>query len=174
MENFPYRKILVVGCGGAGKTTFALEAGKRFGLPVVHLDKLRWLPGWVERDKEEFDGLLKQELEKPSWVMDGNFRRTLRTRLTYCDATVFLDFPTEECLKNAYARAEKYRGRTRPDMTEGCPETVREDFEVWIKNFNTNVRGEILSRLAESGKPYFVFQSRQAAYAWLDGFQNAT
>lgn len=168
---FPYRKILVVGCGGAGKSTFALEMGKRFGLPVVHLDRLWWLPDWVERDREEFDGMLKEELGKPSWVIDGNYRRTLPLRLSYCDAVVFLDIPAEECLKNAYARAEMYRGRTRPDMTEGCIEEVHDDFKQWIERFNTDVRGELLRDLEGSGKPYFVFGSRESAYAWLDGFQ---
>ncbi len=171
---FPYRKILVVGCGGAGKSTFALEIGKRFALPVVHLDRLWWLPGWVERDREEFDGMLKRELQKPSWVIDGNYHRTLALRLAYCDAVVFLDIPTEECLKNAYARAEKYRGTTRPDMTEGCPETVHDEFKQWIEGFNTDVRGGLLRTLEESGKPCFVFDSRESAYAWLGGFQSAT
>lgn len=170
---FPYRKLLVVGCGGAGKSTFAREAGKRFDIPVVHLDRLWWLRGWVERGADEFDALLKRELEKPAWVIDGNYLRTLALRAEYCDAIVFLDLPTEECLKSAYARAEEYRGRTRPDMTEGCPETVHEDFERWILGFNADVRGDLLDALRASGKPCFPFETRAAAYAWLNGFERA-
>ena len=78
---FPYKKILVLGNGGAGKSTFAADMGRRFSLPVVHLDKLWWLPGWVNRSTEEFDSLLFSELAKPAWVMDGNYHRTLRARL---------------------------------------------------------------------------------------------
>ena len=70
---FPYQKVLVLGCGGAGKSTFAVSMGARFSLPVVHLDRLWWLPGWVERSREEFDGMLAAELAKPAWVMDGNY-----------------------------------------------------------------------------------------------------
>ena len=38
--DFPYHKVLIVGCGGAGKSTLARAMGERFGLPIVHLDRL--------------------------------------------------------------------------------------------------------------------------------------
>ena len=167
---FPYRKILILGCGGAGKSTFAREMGERLTLPVVHLDKLWWLPGWVERDREEFDKMLVDELKKPAWVMDGNFKRTLEMRLCACDAAVFLDIPTEICLKSVYARVETYRGKTRPDMTEGCEERADDEFKDWILNYGASVRGEMLLSLSQSEKPYFVFKSREEAYAWLNEF----
>ncbi len=168
---FPYRKILIVGCGGAGKSTFARAMGERFALPVVHLDKLWWLPGWVQREREEFDALLQTELGKPQWVIDGNFFRTFERRLQACDAVVFLDLPTEECLKSIYARVEEYRGRTRPDMTEECPEQVDGEFREWVENFNTTVRGEMLAAMQAGGKDGFVFPSREKAYAWLNTFE---
>lgn len=168
---FPYQRLLIVGCGGAGKSTFAREVGARFLLPVVHLDKLWWLPYWVERETEEFDALLAEALKKSAWVMDGNYLRTMELRLNACDGAVFLDIPAEECLKNAYARAEEYRGRTRPDITEGCIETVHDDFKEWILRFNTDVRERVLQTIAQSGKPLFRFTSRSAAYEWLDGFE---
>lgn len=170
VKRFPYWKILVIGCGGAGKSTFARAMGKRFSLPVVHLDKLWWLPGWVERERAEFDELLERELEKPQWIMDGNFSRTFARRLQSCDAVVFLDLPTEECVESIYARQEEYRGKTRPDMTEGCIEQIDGEFESWVKNFNATTRGEMLKMLNESGKPAFVFSSRAEAYAWAEAF----
>ena len=169
--NAPFQRLLVLGNGGAGKSTFAAAAGEAFSLPVVHLDKLWWLPGWVNRSREEFDALLAEELEKPAWVMDGNYRRTLSVRLVAADAAVFLDLPAAECLKSAYARAEQYAGRTRPDMTEGCPERMEEEFETWIRNFEENERPRVLAQLAASRKPYFVFRTRREAYDWLESFQ---
>ncbi len=167
---FPYRKLLVVGCGGAGKSTFSLEVGKLFCLPVVHLDKIWWLPGWENRTREEFDLLLKEELKKPAWVMDGNYNRTFAMRLQFCDCCVFLDVPKEECMKSVYARFEQYRGKTRPDMTDGCEERIDEDFRLWIEDFERSTRGEMLSALQESGKEFFVFSSRSKAYDWLHLF----
>lgn len=69
---FPYKRVLIVGCGGAGKSTLAIDIGKRFGLPVIHLDKIWWLPNWVSRKKREFDSRLRKELAKTSWVIEGN------------------------------------------------------------------------------------------------------
>lgn len=169
---FPYRRVLILGCGGAGKSTFARAMGERFSLPVVHLDKIWWLPGWVTRSEEEFDALLRAELEKPCWVIDGNYERTAPLRLQSCDAAVFLDIPEEECVRSVFARAEAYRGKSRPDMTEGCEEEVHGDFLDWIKNFNENKRGKMLRLLEESRKPYFVFSSREAAYAWINDFES--
>ena len=137
---FPYQRVLVLGNGGAGKSTFARAMGERFSLPVVHLDRIWWLPGWVNRSREEFDALLARELDAPAWVMDGNYERTLSWRLCYAEAAVFLDLPAEECLKSVRARAEEYRGRTRPDMTEGCEERLDEEFEAWIETYADETR----------------------------------
>ena len=168
---FPYRKILVIGCGGAGKSTLARRMEERFSLPVVHLDKLWWLPGWVHRTQEEFDALLAVELKKPCWIMDGNFVRTLPERLQACDCCIFLDLDTKTCLDSAYARAEEFRGRARPDMTEGCEEYVDPAFEEWILGFREKTRPEMLAHIEKSGKPCFVFGTRKEAHEWLDRFE---
>lgn len=167
---FPYRRIVVLGNGGAGKSTFAADMGGRFSLPVVHLDRLWWLPGWVTRSEEAFDALLAAELAKPAWVMDGNYHRTLSVWLAAADAAVFLDIPARLCLEGAYARARQYAGRSRPDMAEGCPERVDAEFEQWIRAYERDVRPAVLRTLEGSGKPYFVFSSRAAAYDWLQSF----
>jgi len=44
---FDYKKIIIVGCGGAGKSTLAVLLGKKLNINVVHLDKLYWLSGWI-------------------------------------------------------------------------------------------------------------------------------
>ena len=46
-------RILVLGPCGAGKSTPAVKLGAKLGLPVIHLDKEYWRPGWVEPDPAE-------------------------------------------------------------------------------------------------------------------------
>ncbi|WP_139235278.1 P-loop NTPase family protein [Actinopolyspora lacussalsi] len=46
------RRIAVVGSGGARKTTFARELGRRTGIAVVNLDEFYWRPGWRRPDRE--------------------------------------------------------------------------------------------------------------------------
>lgn len=170
---FPYEKILIIGCGGAGKSTLAVEMGKRFSLPVIHLDKIWWLPNWKNRSTEEFDELLGAELKKTFWIIDGNYNRTFGERLKYADFCVFLDYPTKLCLKSAYKRVEEYKGKTRPDMTEGCIERVDSEFEKWIINFKKKVKPEMIEKLKSGNVPYKVFHSRRATEKWLDRYDNA-
>ena len=172
-KTFPYRKVLIVGCGGAGKSTLAMEMGKRFGLPIVHLDKLWWLPNWQTRSEQEFDEILFGELTKNDWIIEGNFFRTFKTRLKHADFCIFLDYDTELCMKSVYERAEKYKGTTRPDMTDGCTEHVDDQFKNWITSFKENVRPSMLSELKNSSIPHIVFQTREATANWLDEFTNA-
>ena len=165
--DIPYRRILIAGCGGSGKSTLAIRLGERTGLPVVHLDRLWWLPGWVERSREGFDALLERELAKPAWIIEGNYARTFPRRLRYADFCVFLDLDAETCLESAKRRVTQYAGRTRPDMTEGCPERMDGEFKLWIRDFAQNTRPGMLRALEDSGVPYKIFTARRAAYEWF-------
>ena len=171
-KQFPYRRVLIVGCGGAGKSTLAVEMGKRFGMPIVHLDKLWWLPNWNNRSEQEFDKLLADELVKSDWIIEGNFFRTFSLRLKYADFCIFLDYDTELCMQSVYERSVKYKGTTRPDMTDGCIEQLDDEFKNWILSFKENVRPLMLSELANCSVPYVIFNTREATAKWLNDFYN--
>ena len=56
---------MVIGYSGAGKSTLARAlAGSRCA-PVLHLDRLYWLPGWHERAPEQMRGMLDAFLKEP-------------------------------------------------------------------------------------------------------------
>lgn len=129
------KKIVVIGSGGAGKSTFSRRLGEITGIEVIHLDKIYWLPDWTEPSKEEFEEILKVELEKREWIMDGNFKSTLELRLEKCDTVISLELPRTVCLYRALKRIFKYRGKTRPDMGEGCNEKIDLEFLMWVWNF---------------------------------------
>ena len=46
-------RVAIVGPGGAGKFTFVRSLGEQTRLPVFHLDRFFWKPGWVETPREE-------------------------------------------------------------------------------------------------------------------------
>ena len=141
------RRVLVLGCPGAGKSTLARSLGEALSLPVVHLDKLWWKSGWINRTEGEFDALLDAVLLGEEWVIDGNYLRTLPRRLERCDAVVLLDYPRRVCLLRALRRILTWRGRTRPDMAADCPERLDGEFVRWIWEFHRTQRPQVLELL---------------------------
>lgn len=126
-------KIAVIGYSGAGKSTLAGELGKRYSLPVLHLDTVEFLPGWQERDPEEGRELVREFMSRPGWVIDGNYKKFLRERrMQEADWIVFLNFPRRVCLRQAFSRYLQNRGRTRESMAEECPEKFDLEFIRWI------------------------------------------
>ena len=159
------KRIMVIGCGGAGKSTLSRKLGKITGLPVVHLDQIWWSPGnWQHITREEFDLRLEAEVEKDTWILDGNFNRTLETRLERCDTVVYLDYPRLVCLKNWLSRVIRNWGTAREDMAPGCAEWFDPEMAQWIWNFNKNNRNryyDLLSR-CENVK-VIILRSRKEA-----------
>lgn len=156
------RKVLVIGSGGAGKSTFARRLAEQTGLPLIHLDALYWKPGWVETPKSEWARMVEQLLAGDRWIMDGNYGGTLERRLAACDTVVFLDLPRWICISRVAARRVRFRGRPRPDMQEGCPERLTTEFVRWIWKYPLERRPLVLDRLSrlDSNREVFVLRSR--------------
>ncbi|MBD7910580.1 topology modulation protein [Clostridium cibarium] len=137
MEN---KRIMIIGCGGSGKSTLARNLGEMMDIPVIHLDKLFWRAGWKSVSKEEFDQLLDKELIKDSWIIDGNFNRTIPKRLNRCNTVIYLDYSRITCLLGVIKRVISNYSKTRADMGESCPEKFDIEFLKWVWNFNKNNR----------------------------------
>jgi|GEM_PF-6144959 len=71
-------KVLIMGCCGSGKTTLAEQINKLCGLPIISLDQHYFQPGWVETPQIEWQKKVKKLAARPRWVMDGNYRSTLK------------------------------------------------------------------------------------------------
>ncbi len=116
------QRILLIGNAGAGKTTFAKQLAQKLHLPLVYLDNLYWCGDWEHLSRDEFDAILQTELEKPQWIIDGNFNRTIPHRLQYCDTVFYFDFPTITCLRGITKRTLINLGKVRSDMGCNCIE----------------------------------------------------
>lgn len=161
-------RIVIIGCGGAGKSTLARQLGEKLQLPVVHLDKLFWRPGWQQVPPEEFDALLQTELAKEKWIMDGNFNRTIAQRIARCDTVIYLDLSRFACLWGVVKRVLTTYGTVRPDMGEGCPERFDREFLKWVWNFNKNKRERYYQLLNETTHAEtVVLKNRRAIKKYL-------
>lgn len=92
------KRIMVIGCSGSGKSTFALELGRITGIEVTHLDRLNWRAGWKEVSRNEFDRQLDEVLKKDSWIIDGNYSRTMEKRLEKAQVVFRFRLSTAACL----------------------------------------------------------------------------
>ncbi|MBQ3214958.1 MAG: DNA topology modulation protein [Oscillospiraceae bacterium] len=161
-------RIMIIGCGGAGKSTLARQLGEKLGLPVVHLDKLFWKPNWVQVSQEEFDALHQAELAKDKWIIDGNFNRTIPERIARCDTIIYLDFNRFACLWGVLKRNLTNRGVVRPDMGEGCPEKIDFEFLKWVWNFNKDKRERYYQMIDETKHAKaIVLKNRRAVKRFL-------
>lgn len=161
-------RIMIIGCGGAGKSTLARQLGEKTGLPVVHLDKLFWKPGWVSLSQEEFDLVHQEAISWERWIIDGNFDRTIPQRLSRCDTVLYLDFSRWACLTGVAKRVLTTYGTVREDMGEGCPERFDLEFLKWVWDFNKNKRQKNYRLLSEAeGVEVIILKNRREAKRFL-------
>ncbi|MEH2308218.1 DNA topology modulation protein [Nostoc sp.] len=141
------KKILIIGSGGAGKSTLAHELGTILGLQVIHLDAWYWNPGWVETPKAKWQSIIQDLTLRESWIMDGNYGGTLDIRLSVADTVIFLDFSRILCLSRVIKRRFMYAGQSRPDMASDCPERLNWEFLKYIWSYPITRRPIILEKL---------------------------
>lgn len=142
------RRVAIIGSGGAGKSTLARTLGEITGLPVIHLDREFWRPGWTETPKPEWKTKVVKLVKGDEWIMDGNFGGTMDIRLAAADTVIFLNFPRVLCTYRAIKRAVAFRNKTRPDMGPGCNEKFDLEFLRWVWRFPGKAVPRIEKRLA--------------------------
>ena len=158
------QKVIVIGCPGAGKSTFARQLREATGLPLYYLDMLWHRPDRTNLPREEFDARLEELLREERWIIDGNYNRTLERRLQACDTVFFLDLPVETCLEGAQARI----GQKREDLP-WVEEEFDAEFRQWILDFPQDqlpgIR-ELLDRFGRE-KEVIVFHTRGEMEGYL-------
>jgi len=141
------QKVVVIGSGGSGKSAFSRRLGEVTGLPVVHLDQLFWRPNWTRTPDAEWKDIVRDQLDRDAWIMDGNFGGTRAMRIEACDTVILLDLPRWRCIYRVLKRTVLYHGKTRPDMADGCKERFDAEFMLWIWNYPNSGRRRVLDEL---------------------------
>ena len=157
------KRIMIIGCPGSGKSTFARALASKMGLPLYYLDMMYWNPDRTTKPKEEFRASLRETVALPEWIIDGNYGSTLEVRMEACDTVIFLDYPVEVCI----AGVEERRGKPRPDMPwiETEPDL---EFIEFIKKYNEESRPKVIELLEKyKEKNIIIFKSRAEADEFL-------
>ena len=157
------KRIMIIGCPGSGKSTFARSLTEKTGLPLHYLDMMYWNPDRTTKPKEEFRAALRETVALPEWIIDGNYGSTLELRMEACDTVIFLDYPVEVCI----AGVEERRGKPRSDMpwVETEPDL---EFIEFVRKYNEESRPRVIELLEKyKEKNIIIFKSRQESEDFL-------
>ncbi len=161
---FNYKKMIVIGCPGAGKSTFSRKLHEATGIELFHLDAIYWKKNCRHISRPRLIRKQKEILKKDSYIIDGNFKSTLALRIAQADAVFFFDLPTEICIQGVKNRKGK-----RPEIP--CELPVDEEFINFIRNFNRDVK-PMISELFEKYKCNVIpFHSHKEADDYIEKIQ---
>lgn len=164
-------RIMVIGPGGVGKSTFSKKLCPFLQYELIHLDVLYWKAGWKRTPEAEWQNIVKEQVKKDRWIIDGNHHSTLDIRLERADTIIFFDFKRRVYLWNSIKRTlkGKFLGIKRDDIADGCPERFDSTFYGWIWNFKKRHRKEYLELLdnLKDKKNIIIFKKKKDADDFL-------
>ena len=146
------KRIVVLGCSGVGKSTFARRLGAILGIDVFHLDVYFWRPGWVESDPAEFERAVRSIMQHDAWIIEGNYNITGDTRLEASDTIIYLSESGWRCALRFIRRC--WFDRSRPDLPAGCQEALLNKAVIRHIRFILNFQRDRGPRLLELVQKY--------------------
>ncbi len=159
------KMAVVIGCSGSGKSVFSRKLRDAAGLPLYYLDMIWHKPDGTNISRKEFDEKLSSIISRDSWIIDGNYQRTLETRIKACDTVFLFDLPTEVCVEGALSRI----GKKREDMP-WFENELDPEFRQWIESFRANQLPEVYRLLEKykNGREIVVFRTREQADKFIE------
>lgn len=150
-----FKKIMIFGRPGSGKSTFATWLSEISGLPLHHLDKHFYISNWVERDYNEFQQIQKNIVEAECWIVDGNSTRSLEMRWAHADLVLYFNFPKIICYLRIFKRFLN-PNKFFDDRAPGCKEKIRFSLLKYIWSFEERFAEDI--EVLKERYPHAVFK----------------
>jgi adenylate kinase family enzyme len=173
------RRVLVIGCPGAGKSCFSVRLAEITGLPLIHLDSLYHRDTWSADPackKTQWREKVAELVGGERWIIDGNYKGSFDIRMPAADTIVFMDYPRRLCLARAFRRRWQYRRAKRPDMPNNWREKISWEFLRFIWTYRATERPRVMALLDQQdlGKTIVVLTSPKEAERYLEAHRYET
>ena len=163
------KRILIIGCPGAGKSFLSKQLGKILNLPVIHLDCLYWKSDKTCISQEELLDKILPYLNEEKWIIDGNYHRSLRKRLERATDVFFLKMPREVCVQGIRDRIKQKRDDIPWVESQEDAEALIE----WTKDYEARNRADEEALLDEFKEVnVHVFYTRKEVNDYLEQLKN--
>lgn len=86
-------KIYIVGTSGSGKSSLARGLSRKLSIPHTELDNLSFIPGWIERPRDQFKADVLAIVQSPSWILCGNYSLVQQEIFEAADQIIWLNYP---------------------------------------------------------------------------------
>ena len=86
------QKVLIIGCSGVGKSTFAAQVSEKTGLSFTATDLFYWRPDWQVASTKSVVERVDAATSEPAWILDGNFDDQCDFVWQRADTVIWLDY----------------------------------------------------------------------------------
>ena len=161
------KKVIIIGCCGSGKSTFARHLHACTGIPLFHLDQLNWNVDKTTVEKNVFLNRVNEVIKQKEWIIDGNYGSSIEMRMQACDTVFFLDYPVDVCIQGIHERV----GKVRTDIP-WVEDEVDEGLIEFVRNYEKEDRPEILELLSKyKEKDIHIFRNRKDVKIYLESLK---
>ena len=158
--NINYKKVIVLGNNGSGKSYFSKRLAEITGLPLIHLDLLYWKENWTHPSREEWAEIQRKLVANEQWIIDGMHVSTLEIRFREADAVFFLDIDLKTCLDAIMEREEEKRSDFPSFLDKNNGKF--ENFEHGVIEFEEKRKPRIIELHNKyPSKDFIVFKTRK-------------
>lgn len=166
------KRITIVGCPGAGKSTFARALSKKTKIPLHHLDFYYHQKEFdYENDKQAWLKKLKELTSNDTWIIEGNYGSSYEQRIPKSDTLIFMDMSSWLSTWSVIKRRIQYRNKKRDEMPDEWKEKIKPIFFKYVILFRIKSRKDVINgveKYKHKNLEVIRFKTRRAAYKWLD------
>ncbi len=144
--DFKYKRIIILGGSGSGKSSLAERISNFTGYPLYHLDAILHDSNWNKIDRNRWPEICKKEiLINNVAVVDGNYTSILEDRVNWADLIIFIKLSTFTLL---YRNIKRFiRIELGLEKRKGTLKEHKNIFTIkhllWVLNWNRDLRKKV-------------------------------